>query len=165
MKAKPRRKQAPKPSDFIQLAAIPWRRGETEDIEVLLVTSRETGRWVIPKGWPMKGKKPFQAAATEALEEAGVIGKVARKPAGSFEYWKRREDHFDLCSVKVYLMEFKAQAESWRERGQRQHSWVSPLRSPPRTPWTTRVCSSDRTPSPLPFTGSNCPWAPSLPST
>ena len=127
MKAKPKHLRVAKAPAFVQLAAIPWRLNESGEVEVLLVTSRETGRWVIPKGWPMKDKKPYQAAATEALEEAGVVGKIAKKPVGSFEYWKRREDHFDLCTVKVYLLQFKQQVEKWRERGQRQSLWASPL--------------------------------------
>ena len=52
--------------------------------EVLLITSRETRRWVVPKGWPMKGRKPWEAAAQEALEEAGVVGRPRKKPAGTY---------------------------------------------------------------------------------
>jgi 8-oxo-dGTP pyrophosphatase MutT (NUDIX family) len=57
--------------------------------EVLLVTSRDTRRWIIPKGWPQKGKAPHRAAAREAFEEAGVVGAVGRRPVGSFAYEKR----------------------------------------------------------------------------
>ena len=55
----------------------------------MLVTSRGTGRWIIPKGWPMKRKAPHAAAAREALEEAGVVGEVQSSPLGSYSYEKR----------------------------------------------------------------------------
>ena len=67
-----------------QVAALPVRRKGDGDIEVLLITSRKTNRWIIPKGWPMKGKKRHEAAAQEALEEAGISGHVHKKPLGSY---------------------------------------------------------------------------------
>ena len=60
----------------IQSAALPWRLSEGGTREVMLLTSRETGRWVIPKGWPMKGRKPAEVASQEAYEEAGLIGHI-----------------------------------------------------------------------------------------
>ena len=78
--------QIPK-EEFSQVAALPFRIKDGK-IEVLLVTSRETKRWLIPKGWPMKGKKPHKAAAQEAEEEAGVKGEIKNKPLGSYDYWK-----------------------------------------------------------------------------
>ena len=65
--------------DTLQLAAFPWRIGERGTREVMLLTSRETWRWVIPKDWPMKGRKPAEVASQEAYEEAGVIGRVLSK--------------------------------------------------------------------------------------
>ena len=64
--------------DFVQVAALPLTIGEDGVTRVLLLTSRETRRWVIPKGWPMKGCKPYEAAAQEALEEAGVTGQAKK---------------------------------------------------------------------------------------
>jgi 8-oxo-dGTP pyrophosphatase MutT (NUDIX family) len=87
------------------------------------VTSRETKRWLIPKGWPMKGKKPHKAAAQEAVEEAGVKGEIKPKPLGHYDYWKRRAAHFDLCRVDVYPLEVSKQLSSWREKGQRDARW------------------------------------------
>ena len=84
---------------------------------MLLVTSRETKRWLIPKGWPIKGKKPHKAAAQEAEEEAGVKGEIKNKPLGYYDYWKRRAEHFDLCRVKVYPLEVSKQLKTWREKG------------------------------------------------
>jgi 8-oxo-dGTP pyrophosphatase MutT (NUDIX family) len=70
----------------VQYAALPYRRKGNSRTEVLLVTSRDTGRWIIPKGWPAKGKTPRKSAAREAREEAGVVGRISRQPAGSFLY-------------------------------------------------------------------------------
>ncbi len=94
---------------------------------MLLLTSRETKRWVIPKGWPMKDRKPSEAAAQEALEEAGIVGRADKKPFGRFTYFKRQTDHFDVCDVDVYLLRFISQREAWREMGQRETRWCGLL--------------------------------------
>lgn len=107
---------------FSQVAALPFRIKDGK-IEVLLVTSRETKRWLIPKGWPMKGKKPHKAAAQEAQEEAGVKGEIGDKPLGHYDYWKRRATHFDLCRVDVFPLRVSKQLKSWREKGQRHAQW------------------------------------------
>ena len=108
--------------ELSQVAALPFRI-KNGRVEVLLVTSRETKRWLIPKGWPIKGKKPHKAAALEAREEAGVKGEVDDKPLGHYKYWKRRAAHFDLCRVNVYPLEVSKQLRSWREKGQRNARW------------------------------------------
>ncbi|AWM88181.1 NUDIX hydrolase [Microvirga sp. 17 mud 1-3] len=108
--------------ELCQVAALPFRIKDGK-VEVLLVTSRETKRWLIPKGWPMKGKKPHKAAAQEAVEEAGVKGSIQNKPIGHYEYWKRRTEHFDLCRVEVYPLEVSKQLKTWREKGQRDAQW------------------------------------------
>ena len=108
--------------ELSQVAALPFRI-KNGRVEVLLVTSRETKRWLIPKGWPIKGKKPHKAAALEAREEAGVKGEVDDKPLGHYSYWKRRAAHFDLCRVNVYPLEVSKQLRSWREKGQRDAQW------------------------------------------
>ncbi|WP_293854951.1 NUDIX hydrolase [uncultured Alsobacter sp.] len=105
-----------------QVAALPYRFEEGE-LRVLLVTSRETQRWIIPKGWPMKGKKPHRAAEREALEEAGVKGRIDRRAIGHYEAWKRLTDHFILCNVKVYPLEVREQRKKWREQGERRAVW------------------------------------------
>ena len=109
-----------------QIAALPFRIAAGGLAEVLLVTSRETGRWIIPKGWPMKSRKPHEAAAQEALEEAGVKGSVRKEPIGQYVYWKRKSDHFVLCRVDVFPLEVSEQLPTWREKGQRDARWFSP---------------------------------------
>ena len=106
-----------------QVAALPVRLDAAGRTRVLLITSRETKRLIIPKGWPMKGRKDHRTAAIEAQEEAGLIGRVSKKPIGTYIYWKRRPEHFDLCRVKVYLLEVERQLPAWREKGQRQGAW------------------------------------------
>jgi 8-oxo-dGTP pyrophosphatase MutT (NUDIX family) len=65
------------------------RRSKNSALEVLLITSRDTGRWIVPKGWPSKGLKDHKMAAREAEEEAGAVGDITSDPAGSFVYLKR----------------------------------------------------------------------------
>ncbi|MGD0635929.1 MAG: NUDIX hydrolase [Beijerinckiaceae bacterium] len=114
------------PSEYAyraQVAALPIRSGIAEGIEVLLIRSRETRRWIIPKGWPMKGRKDHQAAAKEALEEAGVIGKVRAHPVGGYTYQKRLNDHVQPCRVMVYRLDVEKQLETWPEKAQRERQW------------------------------------------
>ncbi len=113
----------PKPKVRKQVAALPVRLDAEGRTRVLLITSRETQRFIVPKGWPMKGHKDYRAAAIEAQEEAGIIGRVGKKPIGSYTYWKRRADHFDLCRVRVFLLDVDRQLPAWREKGQRQGAW------------------------------------------
>jgi len=109
-----------------QIAALPVRRLADGSSRVLLVTSRETRRWIIPKGWPIKGMKDHRAAALEALEEAGVAGRVSRQPVGSYRYWKRLSGCDALCEVAVHLLEVDEELDEWREKGQRQLVWLRP---------------------------------------
>ena len=107
-----------------QVAALPVRLDADGCLRVLLITSRGTARFVIPKGWPMKGRKDHRAAAIEAQEEAGIVGRVHKKPLGAYSYWKRQVDRFDYCKVKVFLLEFQRQLPDWREKGQRRGAWL-----------------------------------------
>ena len=107
----------------LQFAALPWRRSG-DGLEVLLVTSRDSRRWVIPKGWPMKGRKAHLAAAREALEEAGVTGRIARASAGSYGYIKRLKNGAPLeCRVQVFPLKVERQRKSWPERHEREARW------------------------------------------
>ena len=108
-----------------QVGALPIRFTDNGEAEVLLLTSRETKRWVIPKGWPMKGKTNWRAAAQEAMEEAGIVGKMRKKPVGSFLYFKRQLARFDLCRVEVFILDHERQVGSYREKGQREMRWFS----------------------------------------
>lgn len=109
-----------------QYGAIPHRR-QAGEIRILLVTSRETKRWVIPRGNPIRGLSPAQAAAQESFEEAGVIGAMVAEPIGRYEYGKRRRDgSVEPAEVEVYLLEVEVEREEWPERHQRERRWFAP---------------------------------------
>jgi 8-oxo-dGTP pyrophosphatase MutT (NUDIX family) len=111
-----------------QYAALPWRKRDDGATEMLLITSRETRRWVIPKGWPIKGMKSAKSAAQEAFEEAGVRGKVAKTPIGAYAYDKRlRNGRLQHVRVAVFALQVETEAETYPELGQREKRWVSLL--------------------------------------
>lgn len=110
-----------------QYGALCFRRRADGEVEILIVTSRDSGRWIIPKGWPMKRKKPHEAAAIEAWEEAGVRGTVKKRPVGRYTYLKELDDgDVAPCIVEVFQVEVKETGGAFKELGQRQRDWVSP---------------------------------------
>lgn len=109
-----------------QVAALPYRR-RNGSLRVLLVTSRETRRWVLPKGWPMRGRKPHQAAAREAWEEAGAVGQADKRPLGAYVYQKRLPGGACIpCAVTVFPLAVKRLAGRWPERDERERRWALP---------------------------------------
>lgn len=112
---------------FDQSAAVCWRLGSENLIDVLLVTSRDTGRWVIPKGNIEKGEQLHHCAQREAREEAGVIGRVSKKAIGQFTYLKDPKRLPFVVSVFPLMVE--KEPEKYRERGQRQRLWVPASRA------------------------------------
>jgi 8-oxo-dGTP pyrophosphatase MutT (NUDIX family) len=109
-----------------QVAALCWRlrRGL---IEVLLITSRETGRWVIPKGWPIGGLTSAEAAAREAWEEAGVRGRVQDEPLGEYLYHKViGPAKAKRCNVAVFGLEVRDLKDRFPEATQRTRTWFAP---------------------------------------
>lgn len=112
-------------SETRQVAALPWRHGEA-GVEVMMITSRETRRWVIPKGGRMVGKTDPQAAAQEAYEEAGIQGEILVNVVGHFRYDKRlKSGAVQACVVAVYPLEVLIQLGAWPEDQQRQRRWMS----------------------------------------
>ena len=112
---------------FLQVAALVYRL-QKGAVEFLLITSRGTGRWIIPKGWPMPGRTLSQAALQEAYEEAGVRGIAEIASIGSYQYTKTdmpggENGNF---SVDVFAVLYSHQEKKWPERGQRIFEWVSP---------------------------------------
>ncbi len=111
---------------YLQYAALPFRM-EQGELFVMLVTSRETRRWVIPKGWPEKGLKPYQVAETEAFEEAGLKGSIARTPIAAFEYVKVVDAGQSVtCLVDVFPLEVRDILDQWPEQTQRRRAWMRP---------------------------------------
>jgi 8-oxo-dGTP pyrophosphatase MutT (NUDIX family) len=112
----------------MQFAALPYRIGDDGAPQVMLVTSRETRRWIIPKGWPMKGLTPARAAEREAYEEAGLVGHlIGDKPIGSYRYEKRSTGGGQRCDVWVFLLRVDYQLDDWPEKAQRETRWFRPL--------------------------------------
>lgn len=108
-----------------QVAALPLRKSDNGTTEVLLVTSRETQRWIVPKGWPMNRKSDAEAAV-EAREEAGAVGTIDPEPIGRFSYFKRHEARFALIEVDVFRLKVLRQLASWPEQQQRLTRWFTP---------------------------------------
>ena len=119
--------EAPMAEDAMaeQVAALCWRMHKGR-LQVLLVTSRDSGRWVLPKGWPMAGKPAETAAAREAWQEAGVEGLVQAQPIGRYCYDKIRHDAVPLpCCVQVFLLQVRRLKAEFPEHKQRQRKWFS----------------------------------------
>lgn len=108
-----------------QVAALPFVM-EKGKPRVLLITSRETRRWVIPKGWPMDGHTAPEAAQIEAWEEAGLLGKVSERCVGFYTYSKTfpQADPLPIV-VAVYPLRVKAMKNKFPEVGQRRRKWMS----------------------------------------
>jgi 8-oxo-dGTP pyrophosphatase MutT (NUDIX family) len=109
-----------------QAAAIPFRV-EPAGLRVLLITSRQTGRWVVPKGNIEKGFTAPQAAEQEAFEEAGIKGIIDRVPLGIYTYSKRmRSGRIKPASVEVFALQVIKQLKNWPEKGERRFEWMTP---------------------------------------
>lgn len=111
----------------LQIAAL-CHRGSGADKEVLLVTSRGTGRWIIPKGWPIRGLKSNEAALQEAWEEAGVRNSVANsEPVGTYSYDKVLDTGYSVpVEALVYSVEVEDLSEKFPESDQRTRKWMRP---------------------------------------
>jgi 8-oxo-dGTP pyrophosphatase MutT (NUDIX family) len=112
----------------LQYAALAYRKTKANGLEILMITSRETKRWIIPKGWPIKGMRSCDSAAQEAYEEAGVRGTIGRRPIGTYTYDKRLEPPSVAvpCEVHVFALRVRRQQETWPESGQREMRWCQP---------------------------------------
>jgi 8-oxo-dGTP pyrophosphatase MutT (NUDIX family) len=93
-------------------------------LEVLLITSLRTRRWILPKGWPVPGLSLPQSAAREALEEAGVVGEVGAEPFGRYRYLKERKSGATPCEVAIFPLKVTAQRSAWPEKGAREIAWL-----------------------------------------
>jgi 8-oxo-dGTP pyrophosphatase MutT (NUDIX family) len=111
----------------IQSGALPWRlRRSKKKPEVLLVTGRRSGRWMIPKGWPMPGKSLADSAAQEAFEEAGIKGKVEATPIGSFRHVKQHLLFGTLeVDILVHSLAVERELGNWPEKGERNRKWFA----------------------------------------
>ena len=93
----------------------------------MLVTSRDTGRWVLPKGWAEKELSCPQVAEKEAFEEAGIVGVIQRKKMATYSYWKRLPKKRGVtCNVDVFAMRVTELLDDWPEKTQRERKWFTP---------------------------------------
>lgn len=110
-----------------QIAALPVKWDTAGKLRILMVTSRDTGRWVMPKGWIIPGLKPWDAAAVEALDEAGAKGQVSPVQLGIYNYDKILDDGVSVpCNVRVFPMLVEKLKRDWKERPERTRRWFSP---------------------------------------
>jgi 8-oxo-dGTP pyrophosphatase MutT (NUDIX family) len=109
----------------IQYAALPYRAsGET--LEILLITSLRTRRWIIPKGWPQDGHEPSSCAALEALEEAGVAGEIEKIALGHYRYFKQIKNGVSVpCKVDVFALKVTRERKAWEEKDERERRWCT----------------------------------------
>ena len=115
----------PKGAVRTQFAALCYRVKKGK-LQVLLITSRGSKRWIVPKGWPMDGKTPAESAALEAWEEAGVHGKARDSCLGVYSYAKLGEEDDDVsCLAMLYPVKVKSLAKSYPERAERRRRWMS----------------------------------------
>ena len=124
---KPKKRRA-RTATRVQYGALPYRFTPMAALEILIVTTRQSRRWIVPKGWPIKRLTPSKSAAREAFEEAGVRGKIGAKPFGNFRYKKAADANgADVdCEVQVYPLLVRRQSATWPEAGQRVVQWVDP---------------------------------------
>jgi 8-oxo-dGTP pyrophosphatase MutT (NUDIX family) len=109
-----------------QVAALPYRRTATGDVEVLLTTSRGGKRFMVPKGWASKKEGDANVAARKAFEEAGVTGRIGRRPIGDYVHWKSARESASFVKVDVYALKVRKQRRDWPERGVRECGWFHP---------------------------------------
>ena len=98
--------------------------------EILLITSRRTRRWIVPKGWPEGGQTPAATAAQEAWEEAGVVGRADNMCMGVFSYNKLVDDGSEVpCLVMLYPFRVKSLANAYPEKSERRRKWFTPKKA------------------------------------
>lgn len=109
-----------------QYGVVPFRVVDGE-LRVLLITSRETRRWVVPRGNPIAGLDAPGSAAQEAFEEAGIRGKVSAEPLGAYRYDKKRRSGAVIpTQVQLFEMRVMEELPAWPEMGQRERRWFAP---------------------------------------
>lgn len=122
-------RKARKTGKNMQFAALPFRIRKGKP-QILLITSRGTQQWIIPKGWPMEGLKPHKAAAQEAWEEAGIIGTISKQSLGQYRYRKTRgPKRGQKVDVMIFALEIEKLAKRYPEEGQRRRKWMSPKKA------------------------------------
>jgi len=126
---------APKRDARTQFGALCFRSSKKakKGHEILIISSLDTGRWIIPKGWPMDGITPADAAGQEAWEEAGARGKLYQDCIGLYSYSKFLDEDLSLpVIVAVFALEVSRLDDTFPEAGRRKRKWVSPNKAAAR---------------------------------
>ncbi len=106
----------------VQFAGLPFRHTD-DGVEYLLITSRDTGRWIIPKGWPIKSGDARETVMLEVWEEAGIYGHMHGEPVGEYSYDKVLDHHSVRCQVVVYPVMVAGLADDFPESAERRREW------------------------------------------
>ena len=125
-----------------QSGALPYRIAKDGRRQVLLVTSARSSRWTIPKGKVVPGLSLAENAAKEAMEEAGIRGRISPRPAGTYRAIKRLATGKITIEVWVFLLQVTRTLEKWPEKGERRLKWGSPRTAARqlREPLLQRIC-------------------------
>lgn len=116
---------AARKSCSLQYGALPYRLSDGV-LEVLLITTRNSRRWILPKGWPIAGVARHVSAAREAMEEAGVGGEIGSDTIGSFRHFKQlKNGHVVPCRVDVYPLKVTQERKRWAEKDARELRWCT----------------------------------------
>lgn len=110
--------------DGRQCAALPFKQEDGETL-VMLITSRDSGRWILPKGWSEKRLSEPELAAKEAYEEAGIVGEISPTPISCYRYTKRLAIASKECSVTIYPLRVTRLLADWPEAHQRRRGWFT----------------------------------------
>ncbi len=124
MDAALRHLKAPGKAVALQYAALPFRVVDGA-AEILLVTTRCSGRWIPPKGWPVEGLPPADCAALAAIEEAGVVGDLVKAPLGSFRFSKKRKGRTLACTATLFALNVTHCLPHWPQKQERKTRWFS----------------------------------------
>ncbi|WP_246138048.1 NUDIX hydrolase [Maritimibacter fusiformis] len=108
-----------------QFGVVPYRVTDEGKTEILVITARDNDRWILPKGWPMDGSTPAEAAATEAFEEAGVEGQVAPMVLGLYSYRKAVNGDDLPIVVTMFALRVDKVLKDWPEKRHRKRKWLS----------------------------------------
>ena len=113
----------------LQVAALCTRPGASGP-QVMLITSRGTGRWILPKGWPMPHRSLAEAAALEAWEEAGIRGRIDSAPLGHYTAQKDTDGGLPVpCRVTVFRLRVEEESDTFPEAAQRHRRWCAPAQA------------------------------------
>jgi len=107
-----------------QSGVLPYRPSGP-DLKILIILSRTSGNWIVPKGHLEPGLTARESAEAEALEEAGLLGDVGFRPIGAYTYRRHPSRGAVICRVRLFPMRVTQEVEEYDERGEREKRWVS----------------------------------------